>query len=133
MQVDRCRLPGQPVQQPLGHRLDVRPQRRHALRGEVRLQHGAHPGVVSGQVTQQIVEQRGTAVLGSRLRVGIGAAEPVVVQQLPHLGVTGDQPGLVPLGGPDPMDCALRLESAQRRRDLQQMCLLEGELSWGVH
>ncbi|WP_369822179.1 hypothetical protein [Saccharomonospora sp. CUA-673] len=63
----------------------------------------------------------------------MGAAQPVVVQQPPHLRMTGDQPRLVPHRGANPVDRTLGLQLPQPGRDPQRIYLLERQLNRGAH
>jgi hypothetical protein len=87
-----------------------------------------HPGVVGvlgGEVADRAAEQGRLAGAGRRLRCRVGAAEPVVVQEPPHVVVAGDQPRLVADRGADAMDRPLRLQPAQVGRVLQGVRLPE--------
>jgi hypothetical protein len=55
----------------------------------------------------------------------MGAAEPVIVQQSPHLRMAGDQPCLITHRSANPVDRALGLQLTQPGRDPQRIYLLE--------
>ncbi len=63
----------------------------------------------------------------------MGAAEPGVGQQLPHLLVPGDQPRLVTGRGADLVDSAPGLEGPEAGRGRHRVRLLERQLGGSGH
>src|SRR5262249_9470986 len=63
----------------------------------------------------------------------MGAAEPGVGQQAPHLFVAGDQPRLVAGRGTDLVGRTLGLQGPEPGSGLQRACLLERQLREGWH
>ncbi|QNE73295.1 hypothetical protein F0344_00440 [Streptomyces finlayi] len=47
------------------------------------------------------------------MRAGVGAAESGIVEELSHLAVSGDKPGVIAHTGADSMDCSLGLQLTQ--------------------
>jgi hypothetical protein len=79
-------------------------------------------------VTLRASEQRRLPRACGVVRVGVRPAEPVVVEQAPHLVVSRDEPGVVADAGADLVDETACLQRAQEWRDLQRTGLREGKL-----
>lgn len=90
-------------------------------------------GVLGAELSQRSAEQRRFTGARRRRRLGMGAAQPIVVQEASNLRVAGDQPGRIAHVGADAMNRALGLQLPQARCELHRIRLFERQLRHNDH